>query len=773
MNDPQLTAQVTHMRWAVFLLSWIFAASGYAQGTGTLTGTVLDSTGSVIAGAKVEFRSDAGTRLATTNAQGEFSIPDVTGGGSLLVRYPGFAPVTRDIEASRTGEPLRVVLSPAPSVERIQVSAGPVERISPVPASEYGIPRQEIQVSGGLSVDEILRQVPGFTLFRRSGSLFANPTAQGVSLRGVGANGTSRAAVLVDGIPLNDPFGGWVYWNRIPRAAIESLEVVNGGSSDVYGGGALGGVINIRTRPVRSTFGSLEASYGSEDTPFLSFDAGAVLHKWAISVDGQALRTGGYIIVPEDLRGAVDTPAGSGDLAGSVEISRQLGDQGRFFVRAGALGESRRNGTPVQNNDTTIPEIDLGLDWTHSTAGTFSVRAYGTKEIFHQTFSSVASNRNSEFLTDRQRSPSGQLGIAAQWLRTFAGRHAVTAGFEARGVHGDSFEQFFSASGPTAIGDSGGRQIVLGFFGQDAFHFAENWMLTVGGRVDTWSNSSGYSYRIPVSAGTPTSSTFADRRETAFSPRISLLRTFGSKVSASASVYRAFRAPNLNELYRGFRVGSAQTNANAALVAERLTGGEAGVSATPWADWLTLRGNFFWSEIANPVSNVTLCSNPNTPPCSSSTPIVRQRQNLGKIRARGFELSAEAQLPRHLRLTTSYIMTMSTVIDAPGNPDLIGLQVQQVPKNQFNFQWSYVDRNWTAGIQGRFVGLQYDNDLNTLPLEKYFTMDAEVSRRLLSHAQIFFGVQNMTNSRYQTARAGVLNIGPPALARGGLRFNLP
>jgi outer membrane receptor protein involved in Fe transport len=773
MNNPRPTLWAGRMQLAVLFLSLIFASTGYAQESGTLTGTVLDSTGSVIAGAKIEFRSDGGTRLAATNAHGEFSISDITGGGTLLVRYPGFAPVTRDIEASRTGEPLRVVLSPAPSVERIQVSAGPEERIPPVPTSEYGIPQQQIQDSGSLSVDEILRQVPGFTLFRRSGSLFANPTAQGVSLRGVGANGTSRAAVLVDGIPLNDPFGGWVYWNRVPRVAIDSIEVVNGGSSDVYGGGALGGVINIRTRPARRTFASMETSYGSEDTQFLSLDAGAVLHKWAVSVDAQALRTGGYVIVPEGLRGAVDTPAGSGDLTGSLEVSRQLGDEGRFFVRAGALGESRRNGTPVQNNDTTIPEIDLGLDWTHPSAGTFSVRAYGTKEIFHQTFSAVASNRNSEFLTDRQTSPSGQLGIAAQWRRMFAGRHAVTGGFEARGVHGDSFERFFSASGPTAMGDSGGRQIVLGFFGQDAFHFAENWMLTVGGRVDTWSNSAGYTYRIPVSSGTPTSSTFADRRETAFSPRLFLLRTFGSKVSASASVYRAFRAPTLNELYRGFRVGSVQTNANAALVAERLTGGEAGISATPWAEWLTLRGNFFWSEISNPVSNVTLCSNPATPPCSSSTPIVRQRQNLGKIRARGFEFSAQAQLPRHMQLASSYILTLSTVIDAPGNTGLIGLQVPQVPKNQFNFQWSYADRNWTAGLQGRFVGLQYDDDLNTLPLENYFTMDAEVSRRLVSQAQIFFGVQNMTNSRYQTARSGVLNIGPPALVRGGLRFNLP
>ena len=57
----------------------------------------------------------------------------------------------------------------------------------------------------------------GFSLFRRSGSRYANPTSQGVSLRGLGASGARRALVLVDGLPLNDPFGGWVYWARVPR----------------------------------------------------------------------------------------------------------------------------------------------------------------------------------------------------------------------------------------------------------------------------------------------------------------------------------------------------------------------------------------------------------------------------------------------------------------------------------------------------------------------------------------------------------------------------
>ena len=758
------------MRFAFCVLMFALAANVCAQGSPNLRGTVLDGTGAPVAGASVEFQSGGATRLATTDTEGNFTIANISGNGTLLVRYPGFADYTVDVNASSVLVALRVTLHPAPSVQRIQVSTESTDRVTPVPTSQYSIPRQEITASGSLSVDEILRQTPGFTLFRRSGSLFANPTTQGVSLRGVGANGTSRAAVLVDGIPLNDPFGGWVYWNRVARVNISSMEVFNGGSSDVYGGGALGGVINIHTLPIRKSFATMETSYGSEDTKFVSLATGTVIGKWGLGASGQALRTAGYTIIPEADRGSIDIPAGSGDLMGTAEVSRTLGRQGNFFVRMNELGESRQNGTPLTSNDTSIPEIDLGLDWTSSSAGSFSLRAYGTKEIFHQGFSSPGAGRNSETQADLQRAPSAQVGFAGQWRRTFAGRHAVTGGFETHTVHGDSFERLFCTNNTfapcvgaqgelRALTDAGGRQTLVAFFGQDAFHFAENWMLTIGGRVDTWSNTAGYSYTVPILGTSASSAAYPDRRETAFSPRISLMRTFRGIAAVNFSVYRSFRAPNLNELYRGFRVGAQVTTANASLVAERLTGGEAGISLTPWGGRVVLRGDFFWSDISHPVTNVPIGTNLN------------QRQNLGVAQARGAEFSGEVRLPKNMQLSAGYILSYSTFISAPGQPQFVGLWIPEVPRNQFNFQWSYTDRNWTAGLQGRFAGMQYDNLSPDYPMDGYFTLDAEISRKLFPHTEIFFGAQNLTNSRYTVSLTPNLTIGPPALVRGGFRFN--
>ena len=165
--------------------------------------------------------------------------------GTLSISSPGFNTIRIDV--ANTNGPLHIRLDPAGVIERIFVTAGD-ERIPSTPTSQFAISQQEIRLAGALTIDDVLRQVPGFSLFRRSGSLTANPTSQGVSLRGVGANGASRAVVLVDGVPLNSPFGGWVYWNRLPRVNIENAQVYNGGTSDLYGSGALGGVINIRTQ---------------------------------------------------------------------------------------------------------------------------------------------------------------------------------------------------------------------------------------------------------------------------------------------------------------------------------------------------------------------------------------------------------------------------------------------------------------------------------------------------------------------------------------------
>jgi outer membrane receptor protein involved in Fe transport len=723
----------------------LFVSANVAQQASTkISGVVADVNGAVVRDAAVEFDLDGGASVRTrTDESGRFSLIASSGDGMLVVQAAGFNLVRMKINQAAANRALEIRLEPATIIDRILVTADDDERIPATPASQFALSQREIDLSGALTLDDVLRQVPGFTLFRRAGGLTANPTTQGVSLRGVGANGASRALVMYDGVPLNSPFGGWVYWNRVPRSAVESVTVFNGGTSDLYGSGALGGVLNVSSRAAEPDFLDFEFSGGSEATGAASLSGAKVWRDFAVGLDLQALHTDGYILVPENQRGAVDTRAGTSDLSGSLTLSRKLRGEGRAFLRVGSFGESRRNGTPLQVNDTRLTSVDLGLDLAE-----FSLRAYGSREIFNQNFSAVAIDRNSETLTNRQRNPSQQIGFAFQWRRNLGDHHSISAGAEGRDVRGHSAETFV---------DAGGRQRSLGFFGNDSIRVG-SWSFGIGGRIDTWRNYDGFSNR------TAAATRFADRSETAFSPRLSVVKQFEGGLSASASFYRAFRAPTLNELYRNFRVGNVVTNANAMLGAERLTGGEAGLGIQQFGDRLFVRGNFFWSDIDDSIANVTLATTPAL--------ITRQRQNLGAIRARGFEVSAVAKPSRHWEFAGEYLLTDSTVLRFPANKKLEGLFVPQVPRNQLNLQLSYSNRGWTAATQARFIGKQFDDDLNTLPLRSYFTADAQISRAVSERVKLFVAVQNLTGVRYQISSTPVFTVGPPVLVRVGIQTSL-
>jgi outer membrane receptor protein involved in Fe transport len=738
-------------------------------------GVVKDQTGAVVAGARVVLGSGNYQATETTGTDGKFvfnSFPAPT--GVLTIQAKGFATASRDWTAEAAGvRELEIVLTPAPVAQEITVTATRTETpLSQTAANLQLLTSKQLSGTAALTLDDALRQVPGFTLFRRTGSRVANPTSQGVSLRGVGASGASRALVLEDGFPLNDPFGGWVYWDRVPRESVSQVEVVRGGESDLYGSDAMGGVINFVTRKPTSTALSFESSYGNEATPDASLWASVEHCPWSAAVDGEGFSTDGYILVDEAQRGIVDTPAGSKHEVVDLTLERKIGERGRVYLKPSYFRETRTNGTPLTYNRTHLRNLDLGADWISPVAGEFSFRGYGGPEIFDQTFSSVAADRNSESLVRSQRVPAQQTGLGLQWTRPAGMRQTLVAGFEGQEVRGSSNELgFFNGHVTSALG-SGGRQRTAGVFGEDIIRLTSRWRITAAGRFDHWRNYDALSTTQPLSnPGPPRVTNFLERTETAFSPRLATLYRLTSHVSLMGSAYRAFRAPTLNELYRGFRVGNVQTNANSELTAERLTGAEAGAEFEGFHRRFTGRGAFFWRDISNPIANVTLSVTPNL--------ITRQRQNLGRTRSRGVDLNATLHLTSTFDLSGGYEFVNATVLNFPANPALVGLEIPEIPRHVFTFQALYSNpsagNRWartTFGIQGRFVGKQFDDDLNQLPLGKFFVLDALVSHPIGHGVEIFAAVENLANESYAVAATPVLELGAPRLFRAGFRVNL-
>jgi outer membrane receptor protein involved in Fe transport len=738
-------------------------AAAQANYTGHVSGVVKDSSGAAISGARVVLSSAGFQATQVTDSHGHFSFELVRGQeGTAQASAPGFE--TYRVQWTAGGGELEITLAPAGAAEEVTVTANRAStRVIDTPTSVVVLSPQDIAATAALTTDDKLRQVAGFSLFRRSDSRTANPTSQGVSLRGLGASGASRALVLADGFPLNDPFGGWVYWDRIPSAEIASMEAASGGASHLYGSDALGGAVNLQREPVNRNAFTLETSYGNEDTPEVSFLGSRTTRNWAGSISGELFRTDGYIDVPLSLRGSVDTPLNSEHATGEAAVERKFGQKASMFARGSLLGEERQNGTSLTPNRTTIRELDLGANWNSQSLGSFTFRSYISRQVFNQDFSAIAPDRNSETLTREQRVPAQQVGFSAQWTRNLGARQNLVAGAEEWNVHGESDEVGFSKGLLSSRLNAGGRENNWGAYGEDMISITRCTLLTLSGRVDRWLNFRAFSAKLPLSGPGGTVTPFPDRSDSFFSPRLAVLQRVTRRLSLTGSAYRSFRAPTLNELYRSFRVGNIVTQANDQLLAERLSGAEAGAIVTGWDEHFLLRGNFFWSDITRPIANVTLSVTP--------TLITRQRRNLGRTRSRGVEVEADERLSRSITLSGSYEYTDATVTSFPSNPALVGLWIPQVPHQQFTVQARYVKPFLSVGVQGRYVGNQFDDDQNLLPLERYFELDAIISHSLRPGVEVFVAGGNLLNQQYQIGRTPVLTVGPPILARAGLRLD--
>jgi outer membrane receptor protein involved in Fe transport len=726
-----------------------------------ITGTVRDRSNAPVAGAQVTARSGQRAASAVTDSDGRFSIAAAFTTATLTVQATGFAPVEQQWVPS-SGE-LSITLPVQSRSDTVSVTATRIESPLRDTPSTVIIDRDAIQNSGALALDDTLRQVPGFTLFRRSGSINSNPTTQGVSLRGVGASGASRALVMNDGLPLNDPFGGWIYWARVPRASVTSIDVVRGGVSDLYGSDAIGGVINVHNaHPTESSL-SLETSIANRTTPFGSAVGSLRKGDWVGTLAGEGFSTDGYVPVPLEERGAVDFFATSEHRTADANLERLFGRAGRAFIRGTYYGESRDNGKIDEKNSANIRQLSTGVDW-QSDLGNFGVRLFGGTEGLRQNFFAVADDRSSEHITRDQFVPVQQIGLSGQWSRTAGTRQTLLAGIDSRWVEGESAELAFTA-GPSATSflRNGGRQQTVGIFGEDIVRLTSRMLVTLSGRVDRWNNADGFSSTQPlIAGGTPASTQFQDRDEVAFSPRVSTVIRASERVTLHATVYRSFRAPTLNELYRSFRVGSVLTLANPLLTAEHLTGGETGVGLR-LSERVNLRSTFFWNVIDGPVANVTQSVTPQL--------ITRQRGNLGSTGSRGIEIETEARLTSSFMVSGGYQFADATVLEANG-PSQDKL-LPQVPRHEFTFQALYATAKFpTIALQGRYQSEQFDDDLNLLRLEPFFTMDAFVSKHLNPRLEIFAGGENLLNNRYTIGRTPVRTVAPPALVRVGMRIQL-
>ncbi|HEY6929207.1 MAG TPA: TonB-dependent receptor, partial [Thermoanaerobaculia bacterium] len=466
--------------------------------------------------------------------------------------------------------------------------------------------------------------------------------------------------------------------------------------------------------------------------------------------------TDGYVAVAPSDRGPIDTSITSRHGTGDLTLEHVEEGSPRLFVRGNYFDESRENGTPLQTNDTRMSQVSAGADVPKVFDGDLSVRVYGISERYHQVFSAVSGDRASERLTDLQTVPSGSFGLRTQWHRIW-GTQRLVAGLEGAEVRGSS-DEILGATG-ASFSNAGGHQRTGALFVNDSIPLGSRWILSAAARLDLWRNfDATLTKGATGSPGTVTE--LADRSNTAFSPRGSVLFRIDSNLSATASGYRSFRAPTLNELYRSFQLGNTLTLSNPDLAAEHLTGADAGLIWTAAGGGLLARGTFFWNEIDNAITSVTLSSTP--------TAITRQRQNLGQTRSQGVEVDAQAALTQDLSVSAGYLYADATVVSA-ADPALVGLRVPQVPRHQGSVRVSYQIGPVFLWAQGRWIGNQFEDDQNLLPLGSASIADVLLSGRVLRGIEVFGACENVFDAQYSVARTPVRSLGQPRTLRFGVR----
>jgi len=646
--------------------------------------------------------------------------------------------------------------------EELTVTAAREEaRVADTPASVAIVPAAALRVTASGFLDDALRQVVGFSLFRRTGSRTANPTAQGVSLRGLGASGASRALVLADGVPLNDPFGGWVYWARLPRLAVERIEVLRGGAADLYGSGALGGAVQLVSTGARDGRAlEAELAAGEASTFDGSLSARAARGDWAARLSAEGYTTDGYVPVAESSRGPVDSEAASRHFSLDASLERRAFGDGRAFLRLQGYDEDRENGTALQTNDTRIGLAALGLDWGRAESGRTALRLWAETQTYHQTFTAIAADRTREDLTRQQHVPADALGASAQWARALGSRQRLMVGAEARHVSGTTEEVAFVRGLATTTVDAGGDETGGALFLQDLLQAHPRLLVSGTVRLDGWALGGGRSVTTPLATGVAATTSYPDRDEAALSPRLGVVFRARPGLSLTASGYGAFRAPTLNELYRSFRVGDTLTLANAALAPERLWGGEAGALATHGRH--TLRVTAFSAEVTDAVANVTIATAPGL--------ITRERQNVGRTRSRGLEAEADLRLSDRAVVSAGYALTDARVVSFPADPTLEGRRVPQVPKHQATLQARYEGR-LRLGLQLRLTGDAWEDDRNELELASAAQLDLFAGYALSPSVLVFAAAENVTDAEIVAARTPVPGLAAPRQLRAGLRLS--
>ncbi|SDQ08034.1 TonB-dependent receptor [Brevundimonas sp. 374] len=637
----------------------------------------------------------------------------------------------------------------------------------------------EAVLSRSSRLDEALRSVPAVSLFRRTSSAAANPTTQGISLRAIAPSGAGRTLVMLDGVPLNDPFGGWVIWSQATPESLESLDVIRGAGSGPYGAGALTGTITLRER---GKGGALDVSASERGGLRVAGSGSTRLGPLAVTLSGLREVSDGYVPVRGPAAGAADTPLDLDSRSAALRVDTALG-QANLSVRAATWEEDRGSGLAGTRANASGHSLSATAAQTPMADGYgWRLQAWRIDSNLANSSASVSADRSTTTpANDQFKTPATGWGLNAALRRRMTefagGRLEWELGADARFNDGETNELFSNPTGAgfTRIRRAGGETAVAGAY-VDASWTAADWLVAGGLRVDRWENMGGFRKENTLATGAVLlNESDPDRSGEVVSARLAVRRDLGGGYAARAAAYSGFRPATLNELHRPFRVGNDITEANAALTPETLQGVETGLAFD--REGVRWGASVFWNQIEDAIVNVTLGSGPATFPRAGFVPaggVLRQRQNAGTIDAWGVELTGALDLSSAVSLNAAASWTDAEIDGGSSAAQLTGLRPAQAPEwsATAGLDWRATDR-LTLALAARYESSRFDDDLNSRVLDAAVTLDARGEWAFTRSATLWVAADNLFDEDVEVSETGtgVAGYGPPRTISLGLRLS--
>lgn len=634
------------------------------------------------------------------------------------------------------------------------------------------IGRDRIAANAAGRLESVLAEVAGLQQFRRADSRSANPTSQGITLRGLGGNAASRALLLLDGVPQSDPFGGWVAFPAYATDRLGRVRVTRGGGSGYQGPGALAGTVELDSAaPDEPLAGRL--AYGSRDSVDAQGTTALVRPGGYLTLSGAYARGDGFVPIVAERRGPVDRPAPYAQASGAVRGVVALAPDTELQANVGAFTDRRERGTPFTGNRSEGADASLRLVGRGRWG--WSALTYLQTRGFASSFASVDAARTTATRTlDQYSTPATGLGARIEIAPPVGSALALRLGGDWRDVSGRTQENYtYIAGQPTRRRVAGGDNRTIGLFADGSAELGRL-TLSLGGRIDWWRIGDGRLSERPLATGPAlTDLRFADRAGHETTGRAGLAWRAVDGVTLRVAAYRGWRLPTLNELYRPFRVGPDATAANPLLAPETLRGVEAGVTIAPERT-LRLAATVFDNRLDDAIANVTAGAGPGSFPLVgfvAANGVYRVRRNLDAVRSRGIELDARWQ-PGALGLGASWSHVDARVRASGAGAALDGLRPAQTPRDQWSGTVDYRRDGTSAALTMRHVARQFEDDQNSRSLAPATTLDAYLAAPVTRALAVELRGENVTDARVEAGVSGanLVERATPRTLWIGLRY---